>query len=138
MLISKLRDYVESPEPIALFGFSYCIERMTIEKDESFVSSMEEICSSKSACRFLRVHSGIGNDRDHTNEQLALFETMDFDQLTFVVRAAFETSKMITTLDMIDQILSDEEVAHRLSRNGIIMMPANSDGKNSRESLVMT
>jgi hypothetical protein len=121
VLVSKLRDYVESPEPIALLGFSYCMERMTIEKDESFFSSIEEICSpkSKSACRFLRVHSGIGNDRDHTFEQLALFETLDFDQLTIVVRAAFETAKTITTLDTIDQILSDEEINYRLNRSDV-------------------
>jgi len=121
VLVSKLREYVESPEPIALFGFSYCMERMTIEKDESFISSIEEICSPKSACQFLRVHSGIGSDRDHTNEQLALFETLNFDQLTIVVRAAFETAKMITALDTIDQILSDEEIDRRLKRNGMVI-----------------
>ena len=92
---------------------------MTIEKDESFLSSIEEICSPKSACRFLRAHSGIGNDRDHTNEQLALFETLNFDQLTIIVQAAFETAKMIMTLDTIDQILSDEEIDRRLKRNGM-------------------
>ena len=139
VLVSKLRDYVESPEPIALLGFSYCMERMTLDKDESYISSIEEICSPKSAFRFLRVHSGMGNDRDHTYEQLAIFETLDIDQLTFVVRAAFETAKMITTLDTIDQILSDEEIDYRLDRNGIgEYMPANSVRRNSRESLVMT
>ena len=79
------------------------MERMTIDKDESFISGIEEICSPKSACRFLKVHSGMGNDRDHTYEQLAIFETLDLDQLTFVVQAAFETAKTIATLDTIDQ-----------------------------------
>jgi pyrroloquinoline quinone (PQQ) biosynthesis protein C len=114
VLVSKLREYVESPEPIALLGFSYCMERMTIEKDESFISSIDEICSPKSASQFLKVHSGMGNDRDHTDEQLALFETLDFDQLTIVARAAFETADTIATLDTIDQILSDDEIDHRL------------------------
>jgi hypothetical protein len=119
VLVRKLRDYVESPEPIALLGFSYCMERMAIEKDEDFVSSIDEVCSPRSASRFLRVHSGIGNDRDHTLSQLALFETLDSDQLTVVVRAVFETAKTITTLDTIDQFLSDEEIDYRLNRTDL-------------------
>jgi hypothetical protein len=114
VLISKLREYVESSEPIGLLGFSYCMERMTIEKDESFISGIEEMCSPMSACRFLRVHSGTGSDRDHTNEQLALFKTLDFGKLTAVVQAAFETAKTIMSLDTIDQVLSDDEIDHRL------------------------
>jgi hypothetical protein len=114
VLVSKLREYVESSEPIGLLGFSYCMERMTIEKDESFISGIEAMCLPMSACRFLRVHSGTGSDRDHTIEQLALFETLDFGKLTAVVQAAFETAKMIMTLDTIDQVLSDDEIDHRL------------------------
>ena len=89
VLVSKLRDYAQFPEPIALLGFSYCMERMTIEKDESFISSIEEICSPKSAFRFLRVHSRMGNDRDHTYEQLAIFETLDLDQLNIRRESGF-------------------------------------------------
>ena len=139
VLVSKLRGYVKSPEPIALLGFSYCMERMTIEKDETFISSIDEICSPKSASRFLRVHSGTGNDRDHTNEQLTLFETLDFDELTIVARAAFETAKTIATLDTIYQTLSDEEINNELNLSWYSNICRTVSGKGGAErAFVMT
>src|SRR5262245_45083850 len=88
----RFRAYVESSNPIALFGFSYCLERMAVERDDAFIRKVEAICPPKSrAYRFLKVHSNVGADSGHVDEQLAFFESLAPAELRAVACAAYET-----------------------------------------------
>ena len=117
---ARFRDYVESADPVALFGFSYCLERMALGRDDAFVQDIQAICPPHvRAVRFLKVHSNIGSDSTHVHEQLAFFEALNSAELASVVRAAFEAAAMLAQQSVFDRALTDEEILIRLQRAGI-------------------
>jgi hypothetical protein len=125
------RSYVESSDPAALFGFSYCLERMAVERDAAFVQNIEAICPpGVKASRFLKVHSNTGSDGDHVHEQLAVFESFDAATLTAVVRAAYETAELLARQPAMDALLSDDEVCRRLGMNIAAQAPASDAGQH--------
>jgi pyrroloquinoline quinone (PQQ) biosynthesis protein C len=114
------RDYVESNTPLALFGFSYCLERMAVERDDAFIRAVEAICPPQSkACRFLRVHSNVGSDGGHVHEQLSFFESLTGEELSLVTSAAYETARLLARQPLTDEALSDAEIDRRLRGAGI-------------------
>jgi hypothetical protein len=130
----RFRAYVESSTPIALFGFSYCLERMAVERDDAFIRNIEAICPPQSrANRFLKVHSNVGSDSAHVHEQLSFFETLTGPELTLVACAAYETAELLARQPLTDQLVSDEEIDRRLRRAGI-KPPARPTGKGQRDT----
>jgi pyrroloquinoline quinone (PQQ) biosynthesis protein C len=129
---------VESSEPIALFGFSYCLERMAVERDGAFIRKVEAVCPPGSrALRFLKVHSTIGSDSGHVHEQLSVFESFTNSELTTVTRAAYETAEMLAQQPLMDQTLSDEEISRRLRLAGVLVaLPAANTTGNHREAAI--
>jgi hypothetical protein len=110
----RFRSYVESRDPIALFGFSYCLERMAVERDEAFFQRARDLCPAEAeAHRFLKVHSTIGSDSRHVHEQLEVFDSFSNAELTHVVCAAYETAAMLAQQPLMDQALSDQEIDRR-------------------------
>jgi hypothetical protein len=131
----RFRAYVESDDPIALFGFSYCLERMAVGRDDAFVEKIQAICPrERRAIRFLKVHSNTGSDSDHVHEQLALFESFDDAELASVVRAAFETAQMLAKQPLLDRVLTDDEIHRRLRRIGIDISCARADASDADQS----
>jgi hypothetical protein len=129
----RFRAYIESSDPIALFGFSYCLERIAIERDAAFIRRIETICpSGSSASRFLKVHSATGSDSAHVHEQLAVFESFSGAELTTVACTAYETAEMLAHQPVMDQELSDEEIDRRLRLEGIEISRA-IDAETTRE-----
>jgi hypothetical protein len=116
----RFRSYIDSDDPVALFGFSYCLERMAVGRDEAFVRKIQAICPpGVRTIRFLKVHSNTGSDGDHVHEQLALFESFDEAELASVAGAAFETAQLLARQPLLDQALTDEEICRRLRSMGI-------------------
>jgi hypothetical protein len=115
----RFRSYIESTCPIALFGFSYCLERMAVGRDEAFIRKVEGVCPPKSrAYRFLKVHSGVGADSTHVDEQLSFFEALTATELAAVACAAYETAELLGNQPLMDEALSDEEMERRLLKQG--------------------
>jgi len=125
----RFRSYVESDDPVALFGFSYCLERMAVQRDAGFIRRVEAICPPGSkATRFLNVHSNTGSDSSHVQEQLAMFDSLTDAELAVVVRATYETAELLAGQSLMDAALSDEEVCRRLGIEGIAPSPAGATG----------
>jgi hypothetical protein len=134
----RFRTYVDANEPVALFGFSYCLERMAVERDREFIRSVEAICPPGSrALRFLKVHSVIGSDSGHVHEQLAVFESLSAAELSEVVRAAYETARMVARQTQMDRALCDEEISRRLRFAGIAHPFASTCGSKPRSEIAM-
>jgi hypothetical protein len=116
----RFRAYVESRTPVALFGFSYCLERMADRRDEAFIRSVQAICPPDCpSFRFLKVHSKIGSDHKHVDEQLAFFDSLPPSDLTVITCAAYETAELLDAQSSMDQALTDEEIGCRLRQAGI-------------------
>jgi len=119
LFIGRFRSYVESDQPVALFGFSYCLERMAACRDEAFIHKVKAICPPDvRAFRFLKVHSGVGADSAHVDEQLSFFESLTISDLSPVVRAAYETAELLGQQSSIDAGSSDEVTERKLKQKG--------------------
>jgi hypothetical protein len=117
--VKRFRGHVESPDPVSLFGFSYCLERMAVARDEAFIRSVQSVCPpGVQAFRFLKVHSALGSDTAHVYEQLARFDALSDTELSKVVRAAYATARMLARQRRIDRALSDDEIGRRLRLGG--------------------
>jgi pyrroloquinoline quinone (PQQ) biosynthesis protein C len=115
----RFRGYVESSAPIAMFGFSYCLERMAVARDAAYVRKVEAVCPPGiRANRFLKVHSGVGPDSAHVYEQLSFFESLTEPELAAVARAVYETAEMLARQPLVDRALTDEEIGRRLQLEG--------------------
>jgi hypothetical protein len=118
--VEHFRGYVESRAPVALFGFSYCLERMAIGRDDSFVQTVEGACPPKCrAFRFLKVHSNVGSDHGHVDEQLVFFESLPGSDLIPITCAAYETAELLARQPLMDRALTDEEIGRRFEEAGI-------------------
>ena len=117
---NQFRAYVELSHPVALFGFSYCLERMAIGRDDAFIQTVEAICPANTrSTRFLKVHSNVGSDEAHVVEQLAFFETLPEQDLIPIVCGVYKTAEMLGRQRLMDQALTDEEIGRRLREAGI-------------------
>ncbi|MFN0300539.1 MAG: hypothetical protein ACKVQU_09315 [Burkholderiales bacterium] len=116
----QFRSYVESSTPIALFGFSYSLERMAVERDAAFIRKIEAICPpGVHAFRFLKVHSTIGSDSTHVHEQLSYFASLTNEELATIASAVYETARLLARQSFMDDVLSDDEIERRFRRDGI-------------------
>jgi hypothetical protein len=119
----QFRSYVESSTPIALFGFSYSLERMAVERDEAFIRRVEAMLPPGStACRFLKVHSTIGSDSTHVHEQLSHFASLTKAELATITCAVYETAGLLAQQPRMDEALSDAEIERRFQQEGIEMV----------------
>jgi hypothetical protein len=134
LFIGRFRSYVESDQPVALFGFSYCLERMAACRDEAFIHKVKAICPPDArAYRFLKVHSGVGADSTHVDEQLSFFESLTTSDLSPVVRAAYETAELLVQQSSIDEGLSDEVTERKLKEKGFTFRRTDS-GNDERKA----
>jgi len=132
--IGRFRSYVESGQPVALFGFSYCLERMAACRDEAFIHKVKAICPPDArAYRFLKVHSGVGADSAHVDEQLSFFESLTTSDLSPVVCAAYETAELLVQQSSIDEGLSDEVTERKLKEKGFVFRRTDS-GNDERKA----
>ena len=136
VFIDRFRSYVESSQPVALFGFSYCLERMAACRDQAFIRNVEAICPpGLRAHRFLKVHSGVGADSAHVDEQLLFFESLTIGELTAVVCAAYETAELLAQQPRIDEAVSDEVTLRNLLKIGLTF--SRTDTRNGQRKLTV-
>lgn len=115
---ARFRELVRAADPIALFGFSYCMERMALERDAAFAASVAAaLPPGCKAQRFLAVHSALGSDQAHVDEQLALFESCTAAERHAIVKTAFQTACMLGAQREMDRALTAQEIERRLSKN---------------------
>jgi hypothetical protein len=117
----RFRSYAESSTPVALFGFSYCLERMAVGRDHDFIRAVEAVCPPGCrAFRFLKVHSNVGSDQAHVDELLTFFETLAESDFTLVVCATYETAALLARHGAMDEALMDnDEITRRLAVAGV-------------------
>jgi hypothetical protein len=129
----RFRTYVEADEPIALFGFSYCLERMAVGRSEVFIQKIKSLCpaTARAAC-FLKVHSNVGSDNTHVHEQMSFFESLTEPELTIVARTAFETAVMLAQQSLMDQSLTEGEILLRLGGAGIKLPDAETGSERNQ------
>ena len=109
-----LMDYftrsTQDSNPIDCVGYTYTMERLSLGIGEDYIQKVEEIIPSNiNATRCLRVHSSLGADAGHTEENVYLIAKLSASERTRIARACYETALMCFSPPPGDYI-SDEQL----------------------------
>ena len=94
-----LMDYfarsTQDENPIDCVGYTYTMERLSLGIGEDYIQKVEEsIPPEINATRCLRVHSSVGADAGHADENVYLIAKLTASERTRIARACYETALM--------------------------------------------
>jgi hypothetical protein len=92
-LFSRLAD---SGAPIAVLGYAYALERMSLFSTAESIAAIERLIPTGiKATRCLRVHSAIGSDARHVAESIAFMATLGPEDRGAIASATYETASLL-------------------------------------------
>lgn len=94
-----LMDYfarsTQYEDPIDCVGYTYTMERLSLGIDEDYIQKVEELIPPETnATRCLRVHSSVGADAGHADENVSLVAKLNASERCRVAQACYETALM--------------------------------------------
>ena len=94
-----LMDYftrsVKDRNPIDGVGYTYTMERLSLGIGEDYIQKVEALLPPETkATRCLRVHSSVGADAAHVDENVSLIAGLSAEERTRIARACYETALM--------------------------------------------
>lgn len=94
-----LMDYfarsVQDSNPIDCVGYTYTMERLSLGIGEDYIQKVEDLIPSEiNATRCLRVHSSVGADAGHADDNVSLIAKLNPAARTRIARACYETGLM--------------------------------------------
>lgn len=115
-----LMDYftrsVQDSDPIDCVGYTYTMERLSLGIGEDYIQKVEALLpNNTNATRCLRVHSSVGADAGHVDENVAMIAGLSASERTRIARACYETALMCFSPPPGDYI-SDAELEQILER----------------------
>jgi pyrroloquinoline quinone (PQQ) biosynthesis protein C len=95
-----LMDYfarsVEDDDPIDGVGYTYTMERLSMGIEQDYIQNVESLFPPEiNATRCLHVHSSLGADAGHVDENVALIANLLASERTRIARACYETALML-------------------------------------------
>ncbi len=109
-----LMDYftrsVQDDNPIDGVGYTYTMERLSLGIEKDYIEKVESLIPNDiNATRCLRVHSAIGADAGHVDENVELIAQLSAAERTRIARACYETALMLFSPPP-EGYISDEEL----------------------------
>jgi hypothetical protein len=121
-LLELLDSYSNASYPIAVLGYTFCMERLAIFYGQKDIDAYREVCPpGADATRCLRVHSGVGADDEHVEEVVGFIATLDKRDVALIVAAIFETASIMVDELLGDAQTTDADIASRLTHAGITL-----------------
>ena len=109
-LIDYFTRSVQDDDPIDCVGYSYTMERLSLGIGEEYIQKVEELLPAKTnATRCIRVHSSVGADAEHVDENASLVAGLSPSERTRIARACYETALMCFSPPPVEYI-SDEKL----------------------------
>ena len=95
-----LMDYftrsVQDDNPIDGVGYTYTMERLSLGIEKDYIEKIESLIPPEiNATRCLRVHSAIGADAGHVDENIEMIAKLTAAERTRIARACYETALML-------------------------------------------
>ena len=111
---AALIDYfirsVHDNDPIDCVGYAYTMERMSLGIGAEYIEKVDLLMPQGiDATRNLRVHSSVGADAGHVDENVSLVTSLSPSERTRVARACYETALMCFSPPS-EGYISDEEL----------------------------
>ncbi|ELS04800.1 hypothetical protein Xen7305DRAFT_00045360 [Xenococcus sp. PCC 7305] len=109
-----LMDYfsrsAQDDNPIDSVGYAYTMERLSLGIGEDYIQKVEALLPPETnATRCLRVHSCVGADAEHVDENVSLVASLSPAERTRIARACYETALICFSYPPGDY-LSDEQL----------------------------
>lgn len=94
-LMNYFTRSTEDSNPIDCVGYTYTMERLSLGIGEDYIQKVENLIPPEiNATRCLRVHSAVGADAIHAEENVALIAKLTASERTRIARACYETALM--------------------------------------------
>lgn len=94
-LMDYLTRSVQDDNPIDCLGYTYTMERMSLSIGEDYIHQIEALLPAKvNATRCLRVHSAVGADAGHVDENVSLIAQLNAQERSRIARACYETASI--------------------------------------------
>ena len=109
-----LMDYftrsVRDSNPIDGVGYTYTMERLSLGIGEDYIQKVEALVPPEiNATRCLRVHSSVGADAEHVDENVSMIAELSASERSRIARACYETALMCFSPPP-GEYISDEEI----------------------------
>ncbi|BAU63752.1 hypothetical protein STA3757_11190 [Stanieria sp. NIES-3757] len=109
-LIDYLTRSAQDNNPIDCVGYCYTVERIAVGLGEDYIQRIEALLPPETnATRFLRVHSSVGADAEHVDENASMIAQLTPSERTRIARACYETALMCFSPPP-EAYISDEEL----------------------------
>ncbi len=94
--LDHLQRSVRDVDPIDCVGHSYASERLSLGiKKEHFQKIKSILPPNVNATRWLRIHSSLGSDAKHVEENVDIIARLSPSERTRVIRACYETALLV-------------------------------------------
>lgn len=95
-LVDYFTRSVNDSDPIDCVGYTHALERLSLGAKKEHIQKIEALLPSDiNATRCLRVHSNVGADADHVEENVEMIAGLTSTERTRVVRACYETALIL-------------------------------------------
>jgi Iron-containing redox enzyme len=95
-LVELFTRLADSDAPIAVLGYAYALERMSLFSTAESIAAIERLIPAGiKATRCLRVHSAVGSDAGHVAESIAFIATLPRENRGAIARATYETASLL-------------------------------------------
>ena len=95
-LVDYFTRSVNDSDPIDCVGYTYALERMSLGAKEEHIQRVEALLpSGVNATRCMRVHSSVGADAHHVEENVETIAELSSAERIRIVRACYETALLI-------------------------------------------
>ncbi|MEM7757495.1 MAG: hypothetical protein AAF298_05120 [Cyanobacteria bacterium P01_A01_bin.40] len=109
-LVDYLTRSVKDNNPIDCVGYTYTMERLALGIGEDYIQKVEALLPSNvNATRCQRVHSAVGADAGHVDENASLIAELSASERSRIARACYETALMCFSPPS-GEYISDEEL----------------------------
>ena len=119
-----LMDYftrsTQDEDPIDCVGYTYTMERLSLGIGEDYIQKVEKLMPLEiNATRCLRVHSSVGADAGHVDENVEMIAKLTASQRSRVAQACYETALMCFSPPPGDYVADDtlQEILQPLKSN---------------------
>ena len=96
ILVDYFQRSVHDVDPIDCVGYAYALERLAIGAKQEHIDKIENLLPANvRATRCFKVHSSVGSDAEHVEENLEMIARLSFVERSRVIRACYETALLL-------------------------------------------
>ena len=95
-LVDYFRRSVHDVDPIDCVGYAHALERLAIGAKREHIDKIENLLPvNVNATRCFKVHSSVGADAEHVEENEEMIARLSFTERTRIIRACYETALLL-------------------------------------------